>query len=101
MKTQKCALAVFPPIDLLVCFASSIFFIKISNVFLTDGSEDDKIAPEGLVGYKVMPPLGHSGPDQAQIEEPNETLQPEEALQEGDTNSEYPGMFTFIKIAQH
>ena len=30
-----------------------------------DGSEDEKIKPEGLIGYKVIPPLDSPGPDNA------------------------------------
>ena len=39
-------------------------FEKTGCLLTADGSEDDKVQPEGLIGYKVNPPLPFDGPNQ-------------------------------------
>ena len=38
-------------------------FEKTGCLLTADGSEDDKVKPEGLIDYKVIPPLRQPGPD--------------------------------------
>ena len=58
-------------------------FIKTGCLMTADGSNDDKIIPEGLPDYKIMPPLPFDGPEQI-TEQDIEPADPEEYMDEED-----------------
>ena len=62
--------------------------LKKTGCLLTaDGSNDDLVQPEGLIGYKVMPPLSMHGPDDySDIKAPEPASDPPDTMPEDEDN---------------
>ena len=62
-------------------------FEKTGCLLTADGSNDDLVQPEGLIGYKVMPPLSMHGPDDySDIKAPEPASDPPDTMPEDEDN---------------
>ena len=59
-------------------------FERTGCLMTADGSEDHKINPEGLPGYKPMAPMPTSGPDEGINETPDPAPEPEDLEPDND-----------------
>ena len=69
-------------------------FLRTGCLITADGSEDDKIKPEGLSGFDVVPPLIRNGPDDEiddtpePAEDPDDVIEPENLLMPDESEEE-------------
>ena len=65
-------------------------FEKTGCLLTADGSNDENVQPEGLLNYKVMPPLNMAGPTQdPDIETPPEAPEPDDVISADDLFTSY------------